>query len=78
MPEHHHDLALEFPQFRDKIHQLKTNDQHFAGLYSRYQELDKEIYRIEEGIEIRSDEFVEELKKRRLTLKDELYALLQK
>lgn len=78
MPEHHHDLAHEFPEFKEKIHQFKMSDAHFANLYNQYQEVDKEIFRIEEEIEVRSDEFVEELKKRRLALKDELYAILKR
>lgn len=78
MPEHHHDLSNEFPEFKEKIHQLKLTDHHFTNLYNQYQAVDKEIFRIEEEIETPSDEFVEELKKKRLTLKDELYAILKR
>ena len=75
--EHHHDLSHEFPEFKDKIHEMKTNNEHFSKLYDEYQEVDKEIFRIEEEIETPSDEYTEELKMRRLNLKDELYALLK-
>ena len=78
MPEHHHDLAHEFPEFKEKIHTLKLSDHHFTNLYNQYQELDKEIFRIEEEIETPSDEYIEELKRKRLMLKDELYALLKR
>ena len=56
---------------------MKLSDQHFNRLYEEYQAVDKEIYRIEEEIETPSDEFTEELKKKRLQLKDELYTLLK-
>ena len=56
---------------------MKTNNEHFSKLYDEYQEVDKEIFRIEEEIETPSDEYTEELKMRRLNLKDELYALLK-
>ncbi|WP_374088728.1 YdcH family protein [Methylomicrobium lacus] len=75
--EKHH-LALEFPEFRYQIHVLKTTDSHFARLYQEYNDLDDEIRRTELEIEAHSDEFLENLKLRRIQLKDELYAMLQK
>jgi hypothetical protein len=75
--EHHH-LANEFPEFRERIHELKLSDAHFAKLYEEYEELDKEIIRIEEEIETPSDAYTEELKKKRLLLKDELFSILKK
>ncbi len=78
MPEHHHDLAREFPEFKARIHELKQkNDRHFIKLYDEYQEIDKQIFRIEEEIETPSDEYTENLKKKRLSLKDELYEILR-
>lgn len=73
---HHHDLALEFPEFKRRIHALKLASPEFSQLYAEYQELDKEIYRIEEEIETPSDSYTEELKKKRVWLKDRLYAML--
>ena len=40
--------------------------------------LDKEIYRIEERIETPSDAYTEELKKKRLLVKDRIYAILSR
>jgi uncharacterized protein YdcH (DUF465 family) len=74
----HHRLADEFPEFKDRIHELKMSDAHFAKLFEEYEDLDKEIIRIEEEIETPSDEYTEELKKKRLLLKDELYSFLTK
>jgi uncharacterized protein YdcH (DUF465 family) len=74
--EHHH-LVQEFPEFKDKIHELKTSDPAFAALIDKYNSLDDEIYRIEEQIETPSDEYTESLKKQRLLLKDQLFHMLQ-
>lgn len=74
----HHRLAEEFPEFKDHIHELKMSDAHFARLFEEYEALDKEIIRIEEEIETPSDEYTEELKKKRMLLKDELYSILKK
>ncbi|MCK5640335.1 MAG: DUF465 domain-containing protein [Gammaproteobacteria bacterium] len=73
----HHDLAHEFPEYKERIHDLKMSDLHFAKLYQEYEKLDKEIYRIEQQIETPSDEYTEQLKKKRALLKDKLYALLK-
>ena len=72
-----HDLIHEFPEFKERIHELKTSDSHFAKLFYEYHELEHEVRRIEEGNETPSDEYAEELKYRRLKLKDELYAMLK-
>jgi uncharacterized protein YdcH (DUF465 family) len=71
-----HPLAADFPELRDRIHTLKTSSAHFARQLSEYEALDREVIRIEEGIEHRSDEALEHLKMRRGRLKDELYAML--
>ncbi|HFD79696.1 MAG TPA: DUF465 domain-containing protein [Gammaproteobacteria bacterium] len=77
MPIEKHDLAHEFPQYRERIHELKMNNQHFSNLFREYHDIDHEVRRIEIGAEISSDSYLEERKKRRLLLKDELYALLR-
>jgi len=74
--EHHH-LIQEFPEFREKIHELKMRNPAFAALIEKYDSLDDEIYRIEEQIETPSDEYTESLKKQRLSLKDQLFHMLQ-
>lgn len=72
-----HDLATEFPEYKDLIHNLKIEDRHFARLFDEYNEIDAQLHRIEQEIEVHADDFVEGLKFRRLHLKDELYAMLQ-
>ena len=31
-----HDLLHEFPESKDTIHELKTNNRHFARLFDQY------------------------------------------
>lgn len=73
-----HSLVKEFPEMRDKIHNLKTSDNHFSKLFAEYDELEHSVHRIESGAEAASDERLESLKKQRLHLKDELFILLKK
>lgn len=71
-----HDLHDEFPEYRDSINQLKTGNQHFASLYDEYHKVNSEVRSVEEHDVPVSDLIFEELKKHRLKLKDELYAML--
>jgi uncharacterized protein YdcH (DUF465 family) len=73
----HHRLLEEFPEYRQKIHELKMNNHHFSRLFEEYNKLDREIYRIEEAIETPSDAYTEDLKKKRLLVKDKIYAMLR-
>ena len=73
-----HDLHHEFPEFNAEIHHLKMNDNHFARFFNEYHEVDQEVHRIEQGVENTSDEYLEQKKKERLKLKDELFAMLKK
>lgn len=72
-----HDLVHEFPEYRERIHELKTGNSHFARLFDEYHEVEHEVRRIEEGVETTSDEYLESLKMKRLGLKDELFGMLQ-
>lgn len=72
-----HDLVHELPEHRDTIHKLKMTNGYFAKLFEEYHEIDHEIHRIETGIENTSDEYLEERKKRRLYLKDELFRMVK-
>lgn len=71
-----HELAEEFPDQKNKIHDLKVSNAHFARLADEYHDLNREIHRIEAaGINV-GDEAFEDLKKKRLALKDEIFAML--
>ena len=71
-----HDLHHDFPGHHDRIHELNTSNNHFARLFEEYHDINREIVRIEEGVENTSDEYLEELKKKRLLHKDELYGMI--
>lgn len=71
-----HNLLHEFPEHKERIHQLKLENHHFARLFGEYDELEHQLHRIQQEIETPSDEVVEGLKKKRLHLKDELLAII--
>jgi uncharacterized protein YdcH (DUF465 family) len=71
-----HDLHDEFPQFADKIATLKSKDSDFATLAARYHELNRAVHRMETNIDAVDDTVMEESKKRRLALMDQIYARL--
>lgn len=67
-----------FPEYRDLITQLKHKDLHFTHLFDRHNEIDQKIKNIEANVEQATDVEVETLKKEKLNLKDQLYAILVK
>ncbi|MCA0423664.1 MAG: DUF465 domain-containing protein [Proteobacteria bacterium] len=71
-----HELAEEFPDKIAKIHALKMSDTHFARIADEYHDVNREIHRIETDVEPASDDALEELKKKRLWLKDQVAGLL--
>lgn len=71
-----HELHEEFPEAADALHKLKTSDAHFARLSEEYHIVNREVHRIETDLEPASDEALEQLKKKRLHLKDQIAALL--
>jgi uncharacterized protein len=71
-----HPLVVDFPEYKETIHALKLSNAHFKHLLEQYQTVDEEIVRIETELEPASDARTEQLKRRRLQLKDELMALV--
>lgn len=67
-----------FPEYRDLISQLKTEDDHFARLFHRHNELDQQIKNMESGLVPANGMAIEQLKKEKLQLKDSLYQILRK
>lgn len=76
MQVEHHDLAHEFPEFKDAIHDLKLSNAHFARLFDEYHGLTNEVERLERDDLPASDLRVEDLKKQRVALKDQIYRML--
>jgi len=71
-----HELAEEFPEFAGKMHALKDENAHFARLFDEYHEVNRAIHRAETDIEPADDFHIEDMRKKRLALKDEIYAML--
>ena len=71
-----HPLVVDFPEHKETIQVLKLNNAHCKHLLEQYQTVDEEIVRIETELEPASDARTEQLKRRRLQLKDELMALV--
>lgn len=67
-----------FPEFRDLISRLKTEDAHFSRLFERHNELDHQINNMESGVTPADNAAIEALKKEKLQLKDALYDVLKK
>ena len=72
----HHDLVHEFPEHKDAIHALKMNDAHFARRFDEYHSVTNEVEKLERADLPVNDALVEELKKQRVILKDQLYQML--
>jgi uncharacterized protein YdcH (DUF465 family) len=67
-----------FPEYRELITQLKSSDHHFSRLFDQHNALDQKVKNMESHIESGSQEDIENLKKEKLQLKDQIYALLKK
>lgn len=76
MPIEHHDLVHEFPELKDRIHELKMDDNHFRRLFDEYHELTRSIENMEKEVTPVATRTEEDAKLRRVHLKDELYRML--
>lgn len=63
-------------EFRDVISVLKVENAHFAKIFEKHNELDQQIANVEEGREHMDQLGLEKLKKEKLRLKDEAYAMI--
>ena len=71
-----HELAEEFPDQIARIHDLKTNDAHFARLFDDYHRINRAIHRAETNVAPTDDFHMIQMRKERLHLKDEIAACL--
>ena len=72
-----HELAEEFPGKAERIHALRSEDEHFRKLCDRYHEVNRAIHRAETAAEPVSDAHEHDLRRTRVTLKDEIAAHLR-
>lgn len=71
-----HELTEVFAAEIEALHRLKSENAHIAKLCDEHHLLNREIHRGETNVEPMSDEHLEELKKRRLAILDEISAAL--
>ena len=73
-----HELAEEFPEKVELMHDLKMNDAHFARLFDEYHEINRAVHRAETNVEPMDTLAETDLRKKRAALKDEIWAILSK
>ena len=73
----HHDLYQEFPEFKEAIDVLKERNPFFARQFASYNRLTGKVEDLEAHDMPVADFTIEDMKKQRVKLKDELYHLLQ-
>jgi uncharacterized protein YdcH (DUF465 family) len=67
-----------FSEYREQVTQLKAEDAHFAQIFDEHDALDAKIKRMEAHVEPATHLEIEQLKKQKLHLKDEVYIRLLK
>ncbi len=63
-------------EYREEITALKQENAHFAKIFERHNELDDKINSVEAGREHLDQMELDTLKKEKLKLKDEAYAMI--
>ena len=71
-----HELAQDFPEHVQQISALRQTDAHFAKLTDAYHAVNRDVHRAETRVEAGSEDHLVALRKRRMALKDEIYAAL--
>lgn len=71
-----HELHEEFPDSAATLHTLKTTNAHFNRLADEYHTVNREVHRVETNVAPASDEALENLKKKRLHLKDQIAVMI--
>ncbi|MEZ8140984.1 hypothetical protein A1OO_16035 [Enterovibrio norvegicus FF-33] len=73
MQGENHALMFEFPEYKDKIHEMKMSNKGFGSLVDEYHHLDHKIRGLEMANIPTDDENFRDLRMRRVQLKDEIY-----
>ena len=72
-----HELSEEFPDQIADMHALKGRDAHFARLYDEYHVVNRAIHRAETNLEPTDDLHMNDMRKQRMALKDQISTALQ-
>jgi uncharacterized protein YdcH (DUF465 family) len=76
MSVEHHDLIHEFPELKERIHELKRAEGPFKDLFAEYHHLTRSIENMENEVTPASTRTEEEAKIKRVELKDQLFRML--
>lgn len=71
-----HELASDFPEYAEKISELRQSDVHFAKMVEEYHTINRDVHRAETDVEPTSDDHMAQMRKQRMMLKDQIYAAL--
>jgi uncharacterized protein YdcH (DUF465 family) len=71
-----HELAEEFPDQTAALQALKAENAHFAKLVDEYHTVNRAIHRAETNVEPVDQLAENEMRKQRMTLKDEIARML--
>ena len=58
-----HELAEEFPEHVEKMHEMKTSNAHFSRLFDEYHDINRAIHRAETNVEPTDDFHMEDMRK---------------
>ncbi len=72
----HHDIYVDFPEMHDAIDVLKASNAYFARTVGQYSRLTGKVEDLEVHDMPVADFTIEDMKKQRVKLKDELYHFL--
>ena len=76
MSVEHHDLIHDFPELKERIHEMKLSDVYFRDLFEEYHHLTRSIENMENEVTPASTRTEEEAKIKRVGLKDKLFRML--
>ena len=72
-----HELAEDFAQDVDLLRHLKRTDPHVAKMAQRYHVVNRDIHRAETNVQPVGDLDLIEMRKERMTLKDQIARILR-
>ncbi len=74
----HQNLIESFPELANAFNYLKINDPEFKSILKQYEELDNQINQIDNGGHAIEPLHFEEIKKKRVFFKDQVYQHMTK
>lgn len=72
-----HQLHEEFPDQSKVIRKLQAENQHFARVCDEYEMINRDIHRAETNIQPVEELAEQEMRKKRMALKDEIWQMLK-